>query len=101
MIGDEDANRVAATYLDGNPLIRLDYMLKYNVPEGKLADKMKSILTDGFKKYGTVVQYAPIGEYSQIFSSEMDKVAAGQETTKQATDNIANQANKLLKEKKG
>jgi len=101
MIGDEESNKVAATYLDGNPLVRLDYVLKYNVPEGKLADKMKSIITDGFQKDGTVVQYAPIGEYSTIVGATMDKLAAGQVTAQQAADEIATQANKLIKEKQG
>ena len=101
MVGDEEANKLAATYLDGNPLIRLDYILKYNVPSGKVGEKMKHIITDGFKKHGTVVQYAPIGEYPQIVSTNMDKLAACEVTAKAAADAIANQTNKLLKEKRG
>jgi multiple sugar transport system substrate-binding protein len=101
MIGDEQANKEAATYMDGNPLVRLDDALKYNVPSGPLADKMKSIMTEGFEKHGTVVQYAPIGEYGNIVKASMDKLAAGQITAQQAGDEIASQANKLIKEKQG
>lgn len=100
MIGDEEANKVAATYLDGNPLVRLDYALKYNVPQGPLHDKMTSIMSDGFQKYGTVVQYGPVGTYGDICASNMDKLAAGQVTAKQCADAIVADANKQLKEKK-
>ena len=101
MIGDEEANKVAATYLDGNPLLRLDYVLKYNVPSGPLHDKMTSIMTDGFQKYGTVVQYGPLGTYTNLCGSNMDKLAAGQVTAKQCADAIVTEANKQLKDKKG
>jgi multiple sugar transport system substrate-binding protein len=101
MIGDEQANKDAATYMDGNPLVRLDYALKYNVPSGPLADKMKSIMTEGFQKHGTVVQYGPVGEYSNIVRATMDKLASGEMTAQQAADDIASQTNKLLKEKQG
>src|SRR5215472_11756168 len=101
MIGDEQANKDAATYMDGNPLVRLDYALKYNVPEGPLADKMKTIMTDSFQKHGTVVQYGPVGEYTSIVTATMDKLASGEMTAQQAADDIANQTNKLLKEKQG
>jgi len=100
MVGDDESNRVAATYLTGNPLLRMDYVLKYNVPSGPLEAKMKSIITDGFQKYGTVVQYAPIGEYSTIVSATMDQLAVGELSAKQAADQIASQADKLIKEKR-
>jgi multiple sugar transport system substrate-binding protein len=101
MIGDEQANKDAATYMDGNPLVRLDYALKYNVPSGPLADKMKTIMTDSFQKHGTVVQYGPVGEYTSIVSATMDKLASGEMNAQQAADDIAAQTNKLLKEKQG
>jgi len=100
MIGDEEANKVAAPYLDGNPRVRLDYARKYNVPTGPLHDKMTSIMSDGFQKYGTVVQYGPVGTYGDICASNMDKLAAGQVTAKQCADGIVADAKKQLKEKK-
>lgn len=100
MIGDEEAGKLAATYLDGNPLVRLDHIVKYNVPEGPLKDQMVRIITDGFQKYGTVVQYAPIGEYGAIVTSNVDKLAACEITAKQCVDAIADAANKALKDKK-
>lgn len=101
LVGDEDANREAATYKDGNPLIQLDHVLKYNAPQGAtgaLVDKWKKIVTDGFQKFGTVVQYAPIGEYPTIFSTELDKTAECNTSAQKSADAIAAATDKLLKE---
>jgi multiple sugar transport system substrate-binding protein len=99
LTGDEEANKIAATYEFGNPLIRLDYVLKYNAPEGPLADKWKTIVTQALQKSGTVVQYAAIGEYSQICTANLEKMATCELTAKQAADAIVAESNKLLKEK--
>ena len=97
LIGDEEANKLAATYKDGNPLLRLDYILKYNVPEGPLKADMVRIITTSFQKYGTVVQYSKLGTYGAIWSANCDKMAAGELTAKQCADAIAAAANKELK----
>jgi multiple sugar transport system substrate-binding protein len=98
LTGDEEANKTAAAYDVGNPLIRLDYVLKYNAPEGPLADRWKSIVTEANQKNGTVVQYAPIGEYESICTTNLQKMADGELNAKQAAENITNEANKALKD---
>ncbi len=100
LVGDEDANREAAQYKDGNPLIQLDYVLKYNAPQNALSDKWKKIVTDGFQKYGTVVQYAAIGEYPNVFSAALDKAAECSTSAQKSADEIAAQTDKLLKDLK-
>jgi hypothetical protein len=97
-IGDEEAGKLAATYLDGNPLVRLDHVLKYNVPEGPLKDPMIRIITDGFQKYGTVTQYSPVGGYGSIVSSNVDRLAACEITAKECVDAIAEATDKELKD---
>ena len=97
LIGDEEAGKLAATYKDGNPLLRLDHILKYNVPEGPLKPDMVRIITNGFQKYGTVVGYSKLGTYGTIWSANCDKMAAGDMTAKQTADAIAAAANKELK----
>ena len=96
LAGDEEANRLAATYENGNPLIHLDHVLKYNAPEGALAEPWRRIVTDGFQQYGTVVQYAPIGEYGQFVASSMDKLAACDITAEEAAAEIADSTNQQL-----
>jgi multiple sugar transport system substrate-binding protein len=97
LIGDEEAAQLAANYMEGNPLGRLDYVLKYNVPEGPLKDDVVRIITGGFEKYGTVVQYSKVGTYGSIWSANCDKMAAGEFTAKQCADAIASATNKELK----
>lgn len=98
LAGDEEANRLAAGYENGNPLINLDYVLQYNAPNGALAEPWRSIVSDGFNQYGTVVQYAPIGEYSQIVVSVMDKLAACDMTAQAAASEIADATNQQLQD---
>ncbi len=100
LVGDEDANREAAAYQNGNPLIQLDYVTKYNAPPGPLADKWRSIVTDGFRKYGTVVQYSATGEYPAVFAAALDKAAECGTTAQKVADEIAANADKLLKDLK-
>ncbi len=99
LIGDEEAGRLAAPYMDGNPLVRLDHVLKYNVPEGPLKADMTRIITTAFEKYGTVVQYSTLGDYGTIWAANCDKLAACEITAKQCADAIASAANKELREK--
>ncbi len=99
LIGDEQANKLVADWMDGNPLLRLDYILKYNVPAGPLHDKMSTIMTDFFNQnHGTTVQYSRLGTFGDICASNMDKLAAGQVTAKQCADAIVADANKQLQQ---
>ncbi len=100
LTGDEEANRLAAAYETGNPLIYLDWVLKYNVPAGPLQAAMTRIMTEGFQKYGTVVQYAAIGDYNTILASAIEKMAACEATAKQTADAIVSAAGKSLKDLK-
>jgi multiple sugar transport system substrate-binding protein len=100
LAGDEEANQIAATYQTGNPLVYLDWILKYQIPAGAMGESMKRIVTDGFNKFGTVVQYAPIGTYQTIAGAALEKMAACEATAKQTADSIANDANKELKDLK-
>lgn len=99
LLGDEEANKLVADWMDGNPLLREDYILKYNVPAGPLHDKMSTIVTDFFNQnHGTTVQYSKIGTFGNICSSNMDKLAAGQVTAKQCADAIVADTNKQLQQ---
>lgn len=96
LAGDEEANRLAAGYENGNPLINLDHVLAFNAPEGELAAPWRRIVTEGFQQYGTVTQYAPIGEYGQIVASAMDRLAACEATAEEVATEIAEATNQQL-----
>jgi len=71
-------------------------VLAFNAPEGELAAPWRRIVTDGFQQYGTVTQYAPIGEYGQIVASAMDRLAACEATAEEAATEIADATNQQL-----
>lgn len=98
LAGDEEAGKLAAEYENGNPLIRLDLVLKYNAPQGPLVEDWKRIVTDGFEKYGTVVQYAPIGEYGDIVNASMEKLGACEITAQESAQEIAEATNQALED---